>query len=192
MSELKGTIDPTFQIGGSAGPLVKGNAGAVEARNAADSAYAILRGAAPVGANDLATKAYADGLVSATADGAAVTAQENTASTSYTNLTTPGPAVTVVTGARALVFISAMVKNTTAGGFTAFLSVAVSGATTIAADDAHACEASGASQGYVMCVARSMLLTGLTPGSNTFTAKYRVDGATWGFFNRQITVIPLL
>ena len=34
-------------------------------------------------------------------------------------------------------------------------------------------------------------VTGLTAGSNTFTAKYRVDAGTGTFANRTIVVIPL-
>ena len=35
------------------------------------------------------------------------------------------------------------------------------------------------------------LVSGLTAGSNTFTAKYRVDASTGTFVNRNIIVIPL-
>jgi hypothetical protein len=58
-SKLVGTISTTWQLG-LAGPIVQNNSGAVEARNAANSAFVIVRGLTPVGANDLVTKAYAD------------------------------------------------------------------------------------------------------------------------------------
>jgi hypothetical protein len=35
------------------------------------------------------------------------------------------------------------------------------------------------------------LLTGLTAGSNIFTAKYRLSGGTATFFDRDISVIDL-
>jgi len=57
--KLNGIVNALFQIG-TGGPNLKSNSGALEARNAADSAYAIARGATPVGANDLTTKAYVD------------------------------------------------------------------------------------------------------------------------------------
>ena len=57
-----GTDSATFQIGTS-GPKLKNSSGVIEARNAADGAYAVLRGDAPVATNDLTTKAYVDGLV---------------------------------------------------------------------------------------------------------------------------------
>lgn len=64
-SKIRGTVETIFQIG-LGGPQIKNNSGVVEARNAADSAYAIVRGATPVGNNDLATKTYVDTLASRT------------------------------------------------------------------------------------------------------------------------------
>jgi hypothetical protein len=58
-SKIRGTIETAWQIG-LGGPQVKANAGNLEARNAADAAFVIVRGATPVAANDLATKAYVD------------------------------------------------------------------------------------------------------------------------------------
>jgi hypothetical protein len=58
-SKIRGTIETIFQIG-LGGPQLKNNGGAVEVRNAADTAFAIARGATPVAANDLTTKAYVD------------------------------------------------------------------------------------------------------------------------------------
>lgn len=59
-SKLLGTIKTFFQIGGTGAPGFNATGGALEARNAANSAYAVMRGAAPVGDNDLTTKAYVD------------------------------------------------------------------------------------------------------------------------------------
>lgn len=60
-SLLRGTIETIFQVGLS-GPNLKNNAGTIEARDAADAAFAIVRGAVPVGNDDLATKTYVDTL----------------------------------------------------------------------------------------------------------------------------------
>jgi hypothetical protein len=62
-SKLRGTIETIFQFG-LGGPQLKNNAGAIDARNAGDSAFAIVRGAAPVGDNDLTNKQYVDTLFS--------------------------------------------------------------------------------------------------------------------------------
>lgn len=58
-SKTVGTSSPSFQFG-LGGPLAQNNGGALEARNAANSAFVIVRGLTPVAANDLATKAYVD------------------------------------------------------------------------------------------------------------------------------------
>ena len=58
-SKIRGTIESLWQIG-LGGPNLKNNGGVIESRNAGDSAFAVVRGATPVGANDLATKAYVD------------------------------------------------------------------------------------------------------------------------------------
>jgi hypothetical protein len=70
--KLRGTIETAWQLG-LGGPNLKNNAGAIEGRNAGDSAFAVVRGGAPVGDNDLTTKLYVDTIASPTI----VTAQAN-------------------------------------------------------------------------------------------------------------------
>lgn len=60
-TKIAGTISNIFQIG-LGGPQLKANATAIEARNAADNAMAVMRGAAPVGDTDLTNKQYVDTL----------------------------------------------------------------------------------------------------------------------------------
>ena len=57
--KLRGTIETILQIG-LGGPQVKNNGGNLEMRNPTDTGFVIARGATPVAANDLATKAYVD------------------------------------------------------------------------------------------------------------------------------------
>lgn len=64
-SKIRGTIETIFSLG-LGGPNLKNNAGVIEARNAGDSAFVIVRGLPPVGNNDLATKTYVDTLASRT------------------------------------------------------------------------------------------------------------------------------
>jgi hypothetical protein len=45
---------------GKGGPKVKNSSGVIEARNAADNAYAIVRGASPVGSDDLTTRSFVE------------------------------------------------------------------------------------------------------------------------------------
>lgn len=130
------------------------------------------------------------GLGTATA---AVATSQGTTSTSFTDLATTGPAVTVTIGdgGIALVILSDSQENSTAGQW-AVMGFAASGANTISANDnAAIINANSATvtslQGSSYCI----LLTGLTPGSTTFTAKYRATGGTANFSNRRIAVIPL-
>jgi hypothetical protein len=52
---LAGTVASFFQIGGPGGPGWNDNAGVLEARNAANSGFVVVRGAPPVASNDLVT-----------------------------------------------------------------------------------------------------------------------------------------
>lgn len=109
-------------------------------------------------------------------------ANESTSSTSYTNLTT-STAVTVTTGTKALVLFGATIEPSSAG----YMSFAVSGASTVAEsnDNSVISGSSGAS------VFRTVQLTGLTAGSNTFTGKFRANTGTASFQRRVISVIDL-
>jgi len=155
-----------------------------------------------VGANDTvltADSTTATGLKWATPAGsipandyALVSAFEGTTSTSYTNLATAGPAVTVTTGTKALVIVSANIVNSTNNNsLQAWMSYAVSGATTTSASDTWALAVSGIqSVAYQMKMSLASVAT-LTAGSNTFTARYRATSGTSEFGNRSITVINL-
>jgi hypothetical protein len=124
---------------------------------------------------------------------ARVEAFENTTSTTYTDLTNFGPSVTLDTGTNALVFIAAEVGNNTANAQTS-CSYEVSGATTIAADASWGITTDGlqaaTSSNYLgMCI--TSMRDDLTPGSNTFTMKYRCASGTGSFIHRCIIVWPL-
>jgi len=56
-SKIRGSYETLFQLG-KGGPNLKSNAGALEAKNAADAAFAIMRALDPVAANDLVTLGY--------------------------------------------------------------------------------------------------------------------------------------
>lgn len=117
---------------------------------------------------------------------------QSTSSTSYTDLATAGPSVTMTTGTSVLIILSAVGNKSSGGGNTAFMGIAVSGATTLSPSDATAAQASPPAGGFGFALGGNVVvLTGLTAGSNTFTAKYRVDGSTIGFTNRGLTVFRL-
>ncbi|HYY64340.1 MAG TPA: hypothetical protein VE688_06990 [Gaiellaceae bacterium] len=118
---------------------------------------------------------------------------QTTTSTTYTDLTTAGPAATVTIPAsgNALVIVTSSETNSGSSGG-AFMSYAVSGATTVAAADARAFSfVNGGNQAQTVQGSATFYVTGLTAGSNTFTAKYRATVGTATFANRSITVIPL-
>lgn len=123
------------------------------------------------------------------AGAATVSTEESTTSLSYTDLATSGPSVTLTTGATVLIWMSCYSYKTTAGN-TGFLSVDVSGATTIAAADVNSAFAAEHTGSFGLSVARVLTLV-VTPGSNTFKLRYRVDGGTFFFGNRSIAVLSL-
>jgi hypothetical protein len=122
-----------------------------------------------------------------------VATQQTSTSTSYTDLATAGPAVTVTTGTKALVIITASLFNSAAVSGT-YMSYAVSGATTLAASDTRCLLTRGVTTGQYASEIRastSVFLTGLTAGSNVFTTKYRVTGNTGYWTDRDINVMDM-
>jgi hypothetical protein len=118
---------------------------------------------------------------------AAVTTSQATTSTSYTDLATAGPAVTVTTGTTALVTIQTLGAGAVSNR--QLMSFAVSGATTIAAGTYVQGVTTATDDSFRVS---SFVVTGLTAGSNTFTTKYRSsDGNSIPFAERVITVTTL-
>jgi len=157
-----------------------------------------------VGANNTvltADSAQATGLKWAAASSgspangqAYVGTKQNTTSSTYTDLTTAGPAVTLTTGTKALVIVSFEGTNR-AGNRSAWMSFDISGATTVAATDTNALKITQSTLDWEPFRASSAtLVTGLTAGSNVFTAKYRSDTITTctaDFAYREIVVIDM-
>jgi len=143
---------------------------------------------AATGANAIAERVWVTDFVAAT---------ETTVSATYTDLTTPGPAVTVTTGTKAIVFIGGELYSTT-GSTLATMSFAVSGATTVAASGSWAFGARMPAAGEIRVLGSRVTSFGmggtngaLTAGSNTFTAKYANSGGTTWAATRAIGVLAL-
>ena len=118
------------------------------------------------------------------------TSQTTTNESSFTDLGTVGPTVTLTTGTKALVTITCETQQITGGVF-GLVGFAVSGATTIAADTARCVRIAGTgSNSQSSC---TFMLSNLNAGSNTFTLKYRGSGGgfTHTFLNREIIVMNL-
>ena len=111
-----------------------------------------------------------------------VTAAQSTSSTSYADLATVGPTVTVTIGANGLALVT--MKSRAYNTAIDFIRIAlvVSGANTIAAGTSPYLveykEANGAND---TTLGATFLITGLTPGSTTFKIQYTVGSGTGTF-----------
>lgn len=131
-----------------------------------------------------------------------IATKESTTSSTYTDLSTFGPSATIIVPAtgRAIAHFSAEVgwaDGTTDSADGGFMSIALSGANTVAAVDDFRAGAFNQFGGTNFNdgeyeVGRSYAFTGLTPGSTTFTMKYRSAGSgkSVDFGRRTIVVEP--
>jgi hypothetical protein len=121
--------------------------------------------------------------------GEQISTNETTTSTSFTNLSTVGPSVTLTTGTKALVIVSCRAANTSSNAFVV-MGYEVTGASSVAPLDGASRFTTGSTANDSYGVAAATVQT-LTAGSNTFTAKYRVSGGTGNFNTRSIYVVDL-
>lgn len=122
-------------------------------------------------------------------DSATVATAESRGSTSYGDLTTSGPSVTLTTGTSVIITINARMIPT--GNCNALIGIDISGATTVAASDTTALEGTVFAGAYV-AYSRTLKITSLTAGSNTFKLKYKTNtGTSCEFAKRDITVVAL-
>jgi hypothetical protein len=119
-----------------------------------------------------------------------VFAEQSTTSGVFTDLVgSPGPSVTMYTGQKAMITISAGCFCENSFSAAGFMGFAISGATTRSANNANALIFTPiqfvSTQHSFVC-----FLSDLTPGINTFTVKYQseIDGYSNSFYNRQIIV----
>ena len=123
--------------------------------------------------------------------GAFTSTAGGTTSTSYTATlsgASTNPSVTLTTGTTARISMS-MVGNINVAANTMYASVAVSGATTIAAGSTGMEAAYAVSgNGYENTLSADMVIMGLTAGVNTFTLQYRNSTAlaTATYSNRRL------
>ena len=120
-----------------------------------------------------------------------VSTSQSTTSTSFTDLAT-SQALTLTTGTKVLIIMSAEV-NVGATTNKARFGFAVSGATTLAASETNNMVIQGNnSAASNNQVSNSFILTGLTAGSNTFTAKFMSSlGDSVTFAKRFLSVIDM-
>lgn len=137
------------------------------------------------------------GLPSADSDSSSVAASQTSTSTSYTDLPTAN-AITVDVGqtGKLLINLGATLTSNDTNNAKTYMSFALSGANTLAAADNVAAVFQSPSANVVGSIDRTVLLTGLTPGSTTITAKFKVEtggggSGTGTWVNRSISAIPL-
>ncbi len=118
--------------------------------------------------------------------GSEVLTTQSTTSTSYVDLATAGPSVTLVTGTTALVSFNSYIGL--GAGEAGYISLAVSGATTLAASNNYQAEAFTASTAAEITVGKTFIFSGLTAGTNTFKLQYRVGSGTVEFIRRELVV----
>jgi hypothetical protein len=117
-----------------------------------------------------------------------VLTNQSTTSTTATDLATVGPSVTVTVPASGVVklTISASMTITVFAG-NAIMFWSASGANTIAVNNQVL--AIGGATNTTAQMANTFLITGLTPGSTTFVAKYSTtSGTTAAFFERSMII----
>lgn len=119
-----------------------------------------------------------------------ISTSQTTTSTSYTDLATVGPTVTVTTGSMAIVWWGAQLQNSLANGFTG-ITVKVTGASNLSADLPVPLSYDGRTANDPERFFCHRHFPNLTPGENTFTMKYRVLSGTGTFANRHLIVMPL-
>lgn len=122
----------------------------------------------------------------------AVAGGETTTSTSYTGTLSggagsAGPGFAITTGPKALVAFH-LRQSTSVATTNVWTSVAVSGATTIAASDSWALSIDIVSSQIFHGL--TYVETGLAAGVNTFQMQYRVSGGTGTFATRRLNVVP--
>lgn len=141
-------------------------------------------------ASQLFVSTGANAIAVRTPTSARVDTNESTTSTAFTDLTTPGPSLTATTGTIAIVGFACAFANNTANSLTV-MSAEVSGASTVAASDTWGIMMDGIQASNFVRYGMVHVFTGLTAGSNTFKAKYRVGSNTGSFQYRELFVIPL-
>lgn len=104
---------------------------------------------------------------------------ESTSSTTFTDLATVGPSATITVGASGIAVVGFACQPVGGTPSSQYMSVALSGANTVAANDNWALNGTG-------IIGRTYAFTGLTPGSTTFRAKYRVGSGTQTWIRRSL------
>ena len=120
----------------------------------------------------------------------AIATSQATATTTYVDLATVGPTVTITTGTRALVILGCSSSNSITGN-AGRMAIDLSGATTLAASDTNSFMVSSGNASDAYQGSWVTLYDPINAGSNTFKAKYRaVTAGSASFSNRVVSIMP--
>jgi hypothetical protein len=126
---------------------------------------------------------------------ATVDTKEGTATTSFVDLATVGPSVTVATGTSAIVWFAAHCDfGDIATTGLAYCVPAVTGATVEGPGTEYAIAWGNLNDEDELTCSKAHLFTALTAGTNTFTLKYQaptMNAGNCSWERRQIMVLPL-
>lgn len=123
-----------------------------------------------------------------------IVTSETTTSSSFTDLATVGPEVTVNVGQNGLLLVGIYAyEDSSTGDNRPSMGFALSGANTASASDDKSIVMEAVAGGSEQRQGATFLLTGLNPGSTTITAKYkRVSGSGSSIFaTRRVWAVPL-
>lgn len=120
---------------------------------------------------------------------ASLNVSESTTSTTFVDLPTAGPSVTVDTGTSALITITSEIHSSLASE-AGRVGINISGATTEAPNSNFTLRQETNGTGEFNQCSLVRLHVGLTPGTNIFKMQYLASGGTASFNFRSIVVIP--
>ena len=133
----------------------------------------------------------ANSIIQRTPQGTSATGTDVTTTfTSYGTISTHSLAITRTTGTIAFVMWAARLRSSVASGRN-YASIRVSGATTIAANDAWAIWTCNSVVNLNNRPSGMHLFNTLTPGSNTFTISYQTSSGTMTVSDSELMVFPL-
>lgn len=101
-----------------------------------------------------------------------------------------GPLITAFTGSSALVVVGGRIGGNSVATASVKMAWQVDGGTSISASDQWAAGEVGMGSNGFAYDSRAYMAVGLTPGLNTFTAKYAVSSGTGTYSARSILVMP--
>lgn len=115
--------------------------------------------------------------------GNTVSTTQTSSSTSFVDLATVGPTLTMTTGVRGLILWGCQLFNSSAAAQT-YMSFTGANVTASASLAVQNTGTGGIQAAY------SLFLNGMTAGSNTFTAKYSVSSGTGTWQDRRMQLLP--